>query len=239
MTITSTTLGTIHVNHVHAYLDELVIEVNQNYIIKLSSTMGFEWALQLGTAHSHANDNMNRVSSSSYFVFYLSADAIHVMDISTGTVSASVPGKKFYTAYDPLCLTFYNDDIFIINRRISDDVLLVSRVPADNPSAMTFNFAKTKSLNSLYAKYALFDYDTNNYGILATGGGSYNARISVFAYGISVTFLASYELGSSDKIGFPVSYGVNTIGYQDQTSANNYCLLQIDSSNFYYVSYYK
>ena len=238
MTITSTTLSTIHVDSVFIYLNEAIIEVNQNYIIKLDSAMGFEWALQLGTAHSHANDNMNRVSSSSYFVFYLSADAIHVVDRSTGTVSASVPGKKFDTAYDPLCLTFYNNDIFIINRRISDDVILVSRVPADNPTAMTFDFTKTRSLDGLFAKYALFGYDANNYGILATGGGSHKARVSVFSYGTSITFLASYELGPSDKIGLPVSSEVNIIGYQD-LSSNNYCLLEIDSSNFYYVSYYK
>ena len=79
--------------------------------------MGFEWAKKLGIAHTHTDDIMNHVASSYYFDFYLSTHSIYVVDRTTGAASASVPRRKFDTTYSPLCLTFHNDDIFIINRR--------------------------------------------------------------------------------------------------------------------------
>ena len=233
----------VKIDSAHEYLDELVFEVNQNYIVKLSSTTSYQWALQLGNAHSHEDENLSRIATSFNFVFYLSADSVHVVNKTTGAVVTSAPGRQFDSAYDPLWLAFDNDAdrLYIVTRRISDNIILISSVPAADAS-MTFDFSDTKSLTGVTATRAIMDMalnsGTGNYNAaLATGGGGHVARIILFTYSGTLSFTKIYELAVSDTIGLSVGSLSDTLGYKNQATGD-YCLFNYDTSGTYAVEYF-
>ena len=131
--------------------------------------------------------------------------------------------------------------MYIITRRISDNVILISSVPAADAS-MTFDFSDTKSLTGVTATRAIMDMalnsGTGNYNAaLATGGGGHVARMILFTYSGTLSFTKIYELAASDTIGFSVGSLSDTLGYKDQATGN-YCLFNYDTSGTYAVEYY-
>ena len=97
--------------------------------------------------------------------------------------------------------------MYIITRRISDNVILISSVPAVDET-MTFDFSDTKSLTGVTATRAMMEMSISPGSIyravLATGGGGHPARIIGFDYSSSLTFIKTYVLPASDNIGFSV-----------------------------------